>query len=173
MAASSRWMARVVGRWQLQPIWPKRRQTWSGWYLTPKRSSMSLATRWAVQSSVANPCVVGFCWRALFNSWMFSGVSRDGRPARGAFFSALGPPRRQAAYQRVADWQETVHWRATSAGAQPLSNKRRRCNSSKSRFCPFGKPISNRTCESRGYSLYYAALNSCRSAFIGIGCDAC
>lgn len=30
MAASSRWMARVVGRWQLQPICPSKRQTWSG-----------------------------------------------------------------------------------------------------------------------------------------------
>lgn len=39
MAFSSRWMARVVGRWQLQPICPSSRPTWSGWYLTPKRQS--------------------------------------------------------------------------------------------------------------------------------------
>ena len=32
MAGSSRWMARVVGRWPLQPICPSNRPTWSGWY---------------------------------------------------------------------------------------------------------------------------------------------
>src|SRR2546421_11933542 len=35
MAASSRWMARPVGRWQLQPSERKMRQTWPRWNFKP------------------------------------------------------------------------------------------------------------------------------------------
>src|SRR5579872_95648 len=146
MAFSSRWMARVVGRWQLQPICPRSRQTWSGWYWTPKASLITLATRCAVQSSVAKPCAPGPALSECLSFSRSRQVRRAGRPAFGAFWRADWPPCSQAFCQRLADWQETPHRRATSAGANPFSNKpaalrRRLCSSSKSRFWPLGNPI--------------------------------
>src|SRR5262249_15862854 len=50
IARSSRSSARPAGRWQLQLSLRRMRQTWSSWYRTPVRCSMSSRTRPAVQS---------------------------------------------------------------------------------------------------------------------------
>lgn len=140
----------MVGRWQLQPICPSRRPTWSGWYSTPNKVSITWAMRWVVHSSVANPCSPGPALRARLRTGKSCGFKRGGRPALGFFLRADLPPFSQALCQRLADWQETPKWRATSAGGSPLLNKaaafcRRRCRASKSRFCPLGNPMPVQT----------------------------
>src|SRR5947207_15016304 len=55
MAASSRWVARRIGRCTLQPTARSSRLTWAGWYRTPNSCSMTVATRAVVQTSPAKP----------------------------------------------------------------------------------------------------------------------
>ena len=55
IASSSRFNARLVGRWQVHPNCRNFRQTWPGWYLTPHSSPIKWATRLAIHRLVSCP----------------------------------------------------------------------------------------------------------------------
>ena len=55
MAASSRWMARVMGTCGVQPSPLRMRDTWLVLYETPNSSLSTWATRPQVQTSPRNP----------------------------------------------------------------------------------------------------------------------
>jgi hypothetical protein len=146
MAGSSRWVARPIGRWQLQPRERKIRHTCPGWYLWPVCRSIRSPTRGVVHNPVPYPKTSGPSVRPRRKAASCSGLKRGLRPARPAFLSPRLPRRCQSACQRRADSRETPVWRATSAWLQPFSNRRAACSrrfssASKSRFTPLGLPM--------------------------------
>jgi len=91
MAFSSRCSARFSGRWQLQPIAAKRRETWLVLYENPKRCSISLAMRGKVHNSVAYPCARAPAISAWASCSRLASFSREGRP-RTPLLNAARPP---------------------------------------------------------------------------------
>ena len=59
IACSCRSSARPAGRWQLQLSLRRMRQTWSSWYRTPVRCSMSSRTRIALHNPLVRPKLSG------------------------------------------------------------------------------------------------------------------
>ena len=111
IAAWSRSAARRLGRWTVQPSrWSSSAHTQAGWWRTPVRRSITVATRSRVHSSPTNPCAVA-------------------PPAGPAQPGRAGSPTASA---------ETPSWRATSARRTPTANKsaaRSRRAWSRSRSC--------------------------------------
>jgi hypothetical protein len=91
MAGSSRWSARPVGRWQLQPSFPNSHPTCPGWYFTPQLRSINSATRSSVQRLVSYPKACGPRLSPLSRRLRSASRKRDLRPARPAFFSPSRP----------------------------------------------------------------------------------
>ena len=148
-------MTRVVGRWQVQPICPSKRPTWSGWYAMPKGALMIWATRWVVHSSVGKLCSPRTALRARLSTGQSCCFSRGARQALGVSLRPHLPLSPQPLCQRLANWQETRSCRATSAGASSLSNRvttfhRRHCSAIKSPSCPLGQ-----SCKFRQHPLKY------------------
>src|SRR5712691_7601313 len=55
IAGSFRSLARLAGRCNVQSSAPRTRHTWPGWYRTPVRRLITVATRGNVHRFVANP----------------------------------------------------------------------------------------------------------------------
>lgn len=145
-APSSLSKARPIGLWQLHPSRRNNHPTCSGVYRTPKRSSISSATRRVLHSPVSYPKVSGPRLRS--DSMVLRSVSltRGLRPARPAFLSPVRPDSSNACFQRFTDWRWTPTRRATSASCRPFSNNaaarmRRLSNALKSRLTPNGLPM--------------------------------
>jgi hypothetical protein len=146
IAGSSRWVARPVGRWQLQPSERRMRQTCPGWYRRPVWRSIRSATRGVVHNPVPYPKTSGPSLRPRRRTANWGALSRGLRPARPAFWSPFLPRVCHSRCQRRADSRETPVWRATSAWLQPFANRRaawsrRFSSASKSRFTPLGLPM--------------------------------
>ncbi len=123
MAASSRFLARPLGRWQEKFSPLSSRHTPDCEYRLPLIFSMSLQTRPRVHRSVAYPCAKAPASSATTNRFFLASVSRGGRPVRGVLRNALRPFA-SACSQRQTDVRLTLSRRATSGGFTPRCSKR-------------------------------------------------
>src|SRR5438477_7112714 len=113
--ASSRSLARGIGRWALHPrarnAGPRARK----WYRTPNARSTTWAIRRSVQRSVSNPAA----WaprRRSRKSWCHWGaVNREGRPGGWRWRKPRTPARSRRCRQRVTDARLTPSSRAIAA----------------------------------------------------------
>ena len=134
-----------IGLWQLHPSRRNSEPTCSAVYRTPKRSSISSATRCVVHSPVSYPKAWGPRLRSASMVLSFTALTSGLRPARPAFLSPVRPNFSNACFQRFTDWRWTPTRRATSASWIPFSNStaarnRRLSNALKSRLTPSGFP---------------------------------
>jgi hypothetical protein len=146
MAASSRSMARPVGRCELHPSPRKIRHTCEELYDTPHVRSIRSATRGIVHRPMSYPSSSGPRLSSRSRTRRSAGESLGLRPARPAFFRPARPDSAIASCHRYTDWRWTPSSRATSACVQPclrsLAARRRRFSSaSKSRLTPAGFPM--------------------------------
>jgi len=116
-------MARRSGFCGLQSSSRRMCQTRPGWYLTPKRASITLATRVSVHRSVANPAACGPCRRISSSATFCSAVNREGRPGWGLARNASGPPSLRAPFHRHTDEGEAPTRRAISRTPLPSWSK--------------------------------------------------
>jgi hypothetical protein len=138
--------ARPIGLWQLHPRCRNNQPTCSEVYRTPKRSSISSATRCVVHNPVSYPKAWGPRFRSTSIVLRSASLTSGLRPARPAFFSPTRPDCSNACFHRFTDWRCTPTRRATSASCIPFSNsdaarKRRFSNALKSRLTPNEFPI--------------------------------
>ncbi len=146
MAASSRSMARPVGRCGLQPSPRKIRHTCEELYDTPHVRSIRSATRGIVHKPMSYPSSSGPRLSSRSMVRRSAAESFGFRPARPAFFRPARPASASASCHRYTDWRCTSSSRATSACVHPcwssLAARRRRFSSaSKSRLTPAGFPM--------------------------------
>jgi len=159
MASSSRSMAFLEGRWQLQPRLRSTFQTWPGWYLTPHVSRITTATRGKVQRQLLYPCASGPSSKARLIFTHCRSFSRGLRPVRPADRSPVRPSFFNSTAQRDTDISLTPSRRATSAWLSPLRKSTaaslRRCSRARmappSRFIPFWLPM----CENIPHGMKY------------------
>ena len=145
--SSSRSIARPTGRWQLHPSCRSTHQTCPFEYRMPNSRSMTWPTRAVVHKPVSYPNCSGPAFRTVSIRCNCSSLSRDLRPARPAFLSAIRPFSSSCLAQRLTDCRCTPTRRATSASLYPLSSKRAACirrfsKALKSRFTPAGYPMT-------------------------------
>src|SRR5260370_26501023 len=169
IACSSRSSALPLGRWQLQLSLRRMRQTWSSWYRTPVRYSMSARTRLAVHSPLANPNASGPRLSARSRSRNWAGLRLGGRPVRLAWRSPHPPDCSSSCSQRLTDCRRTPTARATWDWLSPCrSNRaasiRRASNAAKSRRTPAGLPMPYTLTESR-VSCHYTYAGLDRTSF--------
>src|SRR5216683_2989923 len=124
IACSSRSSALPLGRWQLQLSLRRMRQTWSSWYRTPVRYSMTARTRLAVHSPLAKPNASGPRWSARSRSRNWAGLSLGGRPVRLAWRSPRTPDCSSSCAQRLTDCRWTPTARATWDWLSPCRSNR-------------------------------------------------
>ena len=146
MAASSRSIARPVGRCGLQPSPRSIRHTCEELYDTPHVRSIRSATRGIVHRPISYPSSSGPRFSSRSMARRSAGESLGLRPARPALFRPARPDSAIASCHRYTDCRCTPSSRATSACVQPclrsLPARRRRFSSaSKSRLTPAGFPI--------------------------------
>src|SRR5215472_12971374 len=146
IACSSRSSARPAGRWQLQLSLRRMRQTWSSWYRTPVRCSMSSRTRIALHNPLVKPKLSGPRLSARSISRNCAALSLGGRPVRSALRSPRTPECSSSSAQRLTDCRCTPTFRATSDWLSPvLSNRaasmRRSSNAAKSLRTPAELPM--------------------------------
>src|SRR5580658_2670412 len=140
MAASSRWIARPVGRWLEKPSSCRMRQTWTVLYLTPSSRSINLATRARVHSSVGKSLATAPASKALPNHFFCATSKPPGRPSGLRRHACASSASFRAQLETVC--RLTCNLRATSACTSPPASMRmplRRRNSSpfKSRWYRF------------------------------------
>ena len=124
MAASSRFEARPLGRWQEKFSRLSSRHTPDSEYRLELIFSISLPTRASVHRSVAYPCAKAPASSASTNCFFSASLSCGGRPVRGALRSARRPLAASACPQRQTDVRLTLRRRATSVGITPRCSKR-------------------------------------------------
>lgn len=143
MACSSRWRARPLSRWQLQPIAERKRETCELLYCSPNRRRISCPIRGSVHNSVAKPAASAPAFSNRPSSWRSALPKRDGRPCR----RWIRNPSRPAAFSRRCQCITVVAVmptsRTTSAWLQPFSSsrparRRRRSNA----FCSSSRRIA-------------------------------
>jgi hypothetical protein len=100
MAASSRCVARPLGRWQEKFSPLMSRHTPDSEYRLELIFAMSLPARASVHRSVAYPCAKAPASSAATSRFFSASVSRGGRPVRGALRSARRPFAASACSQR-------------------------------------------------------------------------
>src|SRR5947199_337888 len=101
MATSSRSMARRCGFCCVNPSACKLRPTWSGWYSTPHRWRMTLATRLHVHRLVRKPAANGPARTIVASSCLCAGESFGDRPRLGLAARTVRPPVATAHFQRL------------------------------------------------------------------------
>jgi hypothetical protein len=116
-------MARLAGRWRLQPIWWSTRQTWPGWYFTPVTVSITSATRASVHNSVGNRLALGPFSNARSTLARSDELTLGGRPGWPVRFRACLPPAFHFSCQSDTVWWETSSSRPMSAWETPLANR--------------------------------------------------
>ncbi len=119
MAASSRWLARRTGRWGLQPTARSSRQTWAGWYRTPKTRSITTATRRVVQTSPVKPYASAPRARKAGSRARCSGASFGVGPGATRRRSAATPPARARLHHWLTAPSVTPSARAMARWLQP------------------------------------------------------
>jgi hypothetical protein len=108
MAASSRFLARPLGRWQEKFSPLMSRHTPDSEYRLELIFSISLPTRASVHRSVAYPCAKAPASSAAANRFFSASVSCGGRPVRGALRSARRPFIASARSQRQTEVRLTL-----------------------------------------------------------------
>ena len=112
IASSFLWVARCTGFWWLQPQAFRMRPTWAGWYETPKRSRIKVATRGWVHTSPGKP-KASAPWDSNSRSCSrCSEDSRGGAPGGGWWRKPSIPP----SLPRFSDWL-TAPWLTPRASA--------------------------------------------------------
>jgi hypothetical protein len=100
IAASLRWLARVIGFWRLHPICFKIRPTWLGWYDTPDSRLISCTTRGWGHTAPRNPKCSAPLAKCSFNSANWSWLKRGFGPPPRRLRKASGPSSRP----RLSHW---------------------------------------------------------------------
>ena len=139
-ALSSRSRANRSGFWALKPIAHSSRCTWEIWYRIPNWSSMSLATRDNVHSSLCQPKARGPATRQRRSFAFWAGVIRDFPPACGFESRPRSPFLSTACVQRTTDDGTHPTCSATARTDSPCFRRRTavRRRISSSCFVPFG-----------------------------------
>jgi hypothetical protein len=159
IASSSRSIAFLEGRWQLQPRPLRSLETWAGWYETPHTSWMTRVIRGNVHRLVPYPRASGPSMSTRRTRTFWRLLKRGLRPARPADRNPRMPSCLSARAQRDTEVALTFSCRATSACFMPLRSRaapsRRRCSSTLkacvSRLMPFGFPMPKRLSKTEGY----------------------
>jgi len=128
IAGSLRSRACWAGRCNDHPNRRSTRQTWPGWYRTPVRRSITVATRGKVHRSVLKPCASGPARIARSTSASCAPLSRGLRPARPAPLSPARPSACQAWNQWWALTRVTPSALATATCDSPRANSRAACS---------------------------------------------
>src|ERR1700756_4206308 len=121
-AASSRCMARPLGRWLEKPSRLSRRHTPDSQYRWPVSVSISLPTRPKVHRSLLYPCANAPTLSAVIRRFWSFAFNSGGRPVRAAPRKPRRPSAASARCHRITDVRLTFRWRATSAGRMPRRN---------------------------------------------------
>jgi len=130
MAASSRWMARPVGRWLENPRLRSTRHTCVVLYTRPNCTSIRAPTRASVHSSVGNPQATAPSTSSFDNRARSASVSPPGRPSGLRRHACASAAAARAQFDTV--WRLTSSVRATSACVTARASMRmplrRRCS---------------------------------------------
>ena len=159
IASSSRSIAFLEGRWQLQPRLLSSLETWAGWYETPQTSWMTRVMRGRVHRLVSYPRASGPSTSTRRRRSFWGWLKRAFRPARPADRNPRMPSCLSTRAHRETEVSLTFSSRATSDCFFPLRSSaapsRRRCSRAlkarSSRLMPFGFPMPKRLSKTEEY----------------------